>query len=130
MEIKKNNNTITIMINDNIIKIQDNDPDSLIEFLKDNLDNTITIEDLYNQLNNTDDIGDLNEWLEFDDEFFNTYFKDDPGRAARAVYFGKIQSWNDPYIRFNGYANLETTRYIPYEDYAQEIMEQWIEENY
>ena len=44
---------------------------------------------------------------EFDDEFFSTYFTD-PMEAARATYFGKIQSWADPYIRFNAYGNLES----------------------
>ena len=28
--------------------------------------------------------------------------------AARATYFGKIESWNDEYIKFNAYGNLES----------------------
>jgi hypothetical protein len=28
--------------------------------------------------------------------------------AARATFFGKIDSWSDEYIKFNGYGNLES----------------------
>ena len=35
-------------------------------------------------------------------------FFSDPIEAARAVYFGNIESWIDEYIRFNGYGNLES----------------------
>lgn len=43
----------------------------------------------------------------FDEEFFNCFFSDKM-EVARAVYFGKIQSWTDEYIRFNAYGNLES----------------------
>ena len=43
----------------------------------------------------------------FDEEFFETYFRD-PMEAARATFFGKINSWMDEYIRFNAYGNLES----------------------
>ena len=43
----------------------------------------------------------------FDEEFFETYFRD-PMEAARATFFGKIESWMDEYIRFNAYGNLES----------------------
>lgn len=49
-----------------------------------------------------------NESIEyFDEDFFNCYFSDKM-EVARAVYFGNIQSWNDEYIRFNAYGNLES----------------------
>ena len=44
---------------------------------------------------------------DFDDEFFNIYFSS-PMEAARATYFGHIESWSDEYIRFNAYGNLES----------------------
>lgn len=46
------------------------------------------------------------EIFSFDEEFFNMYFEGNPMEAARAVYFGKIECWNDEYIKFNGYGNL------------------------
>ncbi len=41
----------------------------------------------------------------FDEEFFRNAFSE-PMEAARAVHFGNIKTWNDPYIKFNGYGNL------------------------
>jgi hypothetical protein len=43
----------------------------------------------------------------FDEDFFATAFSN-PMDAARATFFGDIQSWSDEYIRFNGYGNLES----------------------
>jgi len=43
----------------------------------------------------------------FDEEFFDTYFSN-PMDAARATFFGKIESWSDDYIKFNAYGNLES----------------------
>lgn len=45
---------------------------------------------------------------DFDDDFFNVYFNGNPMEAARATFFGNIQNWADPYIRFNAYGNLES----------------------
>lgn len=46
------------------------------------------------------------ELYEFDEDFFNTFFKGNPMDAVRSCFFGNIQNWNDEYIRFNGYGNL------------------------
>lgn len=48
-----------------------------------------------------------NEIHSFDEEFFEIYFSD-PMEAARATFFGKIESWSDDYIKFNSYGNLES----------------------
>jgi len=64
-----------------------------------------------------------------DDDFWETFFNDNPQEAARATYFGDIRNWNDPYIRFNAYSNLETTYSIDYEPYEQEIIKKWLKEN-
>ena len=48
-----------------------------------------------------------NEIYSFDEEFFYTYFND-PMEAARATFFGEIESWSDEYIKFNAYGNLES----------------------
>lgn len=67
---------------------------------------------------------------EFDDEFFNIHFNN-PMEAARATYFGNIQNWLDPYIRFNGYGNLESIDEDEYEmelkDNINEIVEKSLE---
>ena len=91
---------------------------------KQNLDKT-SLEDIYNQLD-SEYIEDIIYWVPFDDDFWETYFKDNPYEAARATYFGNIQNWNDEYIRFNGYGNLETTHRIDYDLYDTEILEAWL----
>lgn len=53
--------------------------------------------------------GDTDKMLyDFDEEFFEMAFGNDPIEAARATFFGNIQNWSDEYIRFNGYGNLES----------------------
>lgn len=49
-----------------------------------------------------------NMLYDFDEEFFEMAFGNDPIEAARATFFGDIQNWSDEYIRFNGYGNLES----------------------
>ena len=67
-----------------------------------------------------------NEIHSFDEEFFETYFSN-PMEAARATFFGEIESWSDEYIKFNGYGNLESmTEYEVLEDienYLEEIFD-------
>lgn len=89
--------------------------------------NKSSLEDIFNKLD-TEYQENIIDWVPFDDEFFDIYFEDDPQEAARATYFGNIQSWNDKYIRFNGYRNLETTNSIDYEPYQEEILEAWLEQ--
>ena len=54
----------------------------------------------------TNKVGDI--IYVFDENFFETHFKNHPYDAARAVFSGNIQSWRDDYIRFDEYANLES----------------------
>lgn len=86
----------------------------------------LTITDIYEQI---DDENDIIDWQPNDDEFWEIYFDDNPQEAARATYFGDIKNWNDPYIRFNAYGNLETTYKIDYEPYEDEILEEWLNQH-
>lgn len=46
---------------------------------------------------------------DFDEEFFEMAFEGkEPMEICRATFFGNITSWNDEYIRFNAYGNLES----------------------
>lgn len=69
------------------------------------------------------EIGDEEEWYDFDEEFFNTYFND-PLEAVRAWHFGggDKNSWNDEYIHFNAYGNLETANEYEVAEYAEDAM--------
>ena len=86
----------------------------------------LTIADIYEQI---DDENGIIDWQLNDDEFWEIYFDDNPQEAARATYFGDIRNWNDPYIRFNAYGNLETTYKIDYEPYEDEILEEWLNQH-
>lgn len=88
-----------------------------------------SLEDIFNQLD-SDYQENIIDWVPFDDDFWETYFKDDPYEAARATYFGNIQNWNDDYIRFNEYGNLETTHRINYDLYDTEILEAWLKQTF
>ena len=46
-----------------------------------------------------------------DEEFFETYFSGKVNEAVRAVCYGDYEYQHD-YVRFNGYANLESTNYL------------------
>ena len=97
-------------------------------YKKENLDEA-SLEDIYNQLD-IEYTEDIIDWIPFDDDFWKNYFKDNPYEAARATYFGNIQNWNDDYIRFNGYGNLETTHRIDYDLYDTEILEAWLAQTF
>lgn len=64
------------------------------------------------------------EIFSFDEDFFYVFFSS-PIDAVRAAYFGNIESWNDEYIKFNGYGNLVSLSEYQAEeladDYADEI---------
>lgn len=55
------------------------------------------------------EIGDEEEWYDFNEEFFELSFTN-PMDAVRAWHFGRGGNnlWNDDYIHFNAYGNLET----------------------
>ncbi len=88
------------------------------------------LEQYYNDLENQDKIPYLYELMDFSDPeyFFNTYFSN-PYEAARDTQFGKV-NWFDDYIKFDGYGNLKSVPSIDYDDYAGDIIEQWLEEKF
>lgn len=58
----------------------------------------------------------------FDEDFFTNAFSN-PMDAARATFFGRIQSWSDEYICFNGYGNLESVNKDDVDDEIEEYLE-------
>lgn len=53
--------------------------------------------------------------FENDEEFFNTYFTNNPAEAVRASQFGDY-NYNDEYVRFDGYGNLKSYDEWEYEE--------------
>mgnify|MGYP001370473205 CR=1 FL=1 len=74
---------------------------------------------------------DYLDFYENDEEFFNTFFVN-PHDAIRAVMFGDY-NYNDEYVRFDGYGNLdsftekEVQDEILYhlEDIAEVLVDEW-----
>lgn len=46
-----------------------------------------------------------------DEDFFNTFFENNPMEAVRATFYGDYDFRHD-YVIFNGYGNLETFNYM------------------
>ena len=95
-----------------------------IEFIK-NMDDEEIIS-LVQEINSYNGNLDFLDYQPFDEEFFHVYFND-PYEAARATFFGEVRNWNDAYIRFNAYGNLESASdwEVAKEcrDYADEIVD-------
>ena len=61
-----------------------------------------------------------------DEEFFDIFFANNPAEVARAIYYGDF-NYNDEYIKFNGYGNLETLSEYDYEVLLKENVEEVID---
>lgn len=100
--------------------------EDLINYLKENTD---TLKDMVNEVWGYNGGLDDYMWYDNDEYFYEDYFtsKDD---VARAVFYGgNDYNYNDNYVRFDAYGNLETTNYI--EDGmingAEEILDAFLE---
>lgn len=99
-----------------------------------------TIEAIIEHIENLDDneLIDLNreycestksgddEIYDNDEDFFNMFFEGNVIDAVRAVTYGEYR-YNDKFVKFNGYANLETTDdlsdFMDFNDIANDILE-------
>ena len=91
--------------------------------------------ELFSELSDSDKIRCFNEYAmdyacdeqlyEFDEDFFNMFYENNPTEAVRACFFGNIKNWGDEYLRFNGFGNIvsmsewEAAEWV--EDYVDEI---------
>lgn len=95
------------------------------------LENFDTIEDVYNALDDREATG-CEDVYDFDDDFFDTMFSSKQ-EVARAVFFGDIHNWLDPYIFINGCGNCESMTEYDYQEmlnnHASEIIEEFKMEN-
>ena len=93
------------------------------------LNNEETLLDVINELNSWNGCLDYLEFWNNDEEFFNTFFENKI-EVARAICYGDY-NYNDDYVRFNGYENLESfSEYDMIEkmkDDIEEIVENLIE---
>ena len=65
------------------------------------------IRDIVTEINSIDNSLDYLEYWNNDEDFFNTFFYNNPSEAVRSAYYGDY-SYCDNYVKFNGYGNLES----------------------
>ena len=87
------------------------------------LNDLSTLEEVVRELNSWNACLDYLDVYENDEEFFNMFFEGKPAELARAIYYGDF-NYNDEYIKFNGYENLETFSKYDYEELLEENIEE------
>ena len=85
-----------------------------------------TLKDVVSELNSWNACLDYLEVYENDEDFFNMFFEGRPAEVARAIYYGDF-NYNDNYIKFNAYGNLESLSEYGYEKLLKENIEEIIE---
>ena len=71
------------------------------------LGNEEELRSIVQEINNFNGSLDNLNFYENDEDFFNTFFADNPMEVARATFYGNYK-YCDQYVRFNGYGNLES----------------------
>ena len=97
------------------------------------LNNEEVLFDIVSELNSWNGCLDYLEFWENDEEFFNTFFNNNPMEAVRATHYGNY-NYNDDYVRFNGYGNIESfsewERTEEIKDNIDDIVDQLVEYYY
>ena len=88
------------------------------------------IGDIIIEINSIDGSLDYLEYYENDEEFFNTYFYNNPTEAVRSAYYGDY-NYCDNWVKFDGYMNLKSVNDYDlekeYKEYINEIVKALIE---
>ena len=82
-----------------------------------------TLEDVVRELNSWNACLDYLDVYSNDEEFFEMFFEGNPMEVARAIYYGDY-NYNDEYIKFNGYGNLESFSEYDYKELLEENIEE------
>ena len=62
---------------------------------------------IVSEINSFDNSLDYLEYYENNEEFFNTFFYNNPMEAVRSEYYGDY-NYCDKYVKFDGYGNLKS----------------------
>lgn len=65
------------------------------------------IGNIISEINSFDNSLDFLEYWNNDEEFFNTFFYNNPMEAVRCEFYGDY-SYSDKYVKFDGYGNLKS----------------------
>lgn len=99
----------------------------LIEYLKEN----VTTDELLEMVQSVNSYNGALDYLCYynnDDEFFETMFES-KSEVARAIFYGDY-AYNDEYVNFDAYGNLESVNQWELEkkldDYKEEIIDEYL----
>ena len=94
------------------------------EYLLENVEELIRAVNEINSYN-----GELNHLIVFenDEEFFNMFFENKPMEAVRSALYGNY-NYNDEYVKFDGYENLESLDQWRYEELLKSNIDDIIKE--
>ena len=88
------------------------------------------IGDIIIEINSIDGSLDFLEYWDNDEEFFNTFFYNNPSEAVRSAYYGDY-NYCDKYVKFDGYGNLKSVDEYglekEYKEYIDDITKSLIE---
>ena len=88
------------------------------------------IDEIVNDINCLDGSLDFLEYWNNDEEFFNTFFFNNPMEAVRSSFYGDYK-FCDEYVKFNGYGNLESFNDYDlekeYKNYIEDIVNSLLE---
>ena len=100
------------------------------DYLLDHVNEIDNMRSMISEINSIDGSLEYLEYWDNDEEFFNTFFRNDPMEAVRASYYGDY-NYCDDYVRFNGYGNLESANEYDlvkrYEEYIDDIVNALLE---
>ena len=103
------------------------DYENIKNYLLNHIDETGNI---ISDINSIDGSLDFLEYWNNDEEFFNTFFYNNPNEAVRSSYYGDY-NYCDEYVRFNGYGNLVSFNDYDlqeeYKDYIDVVVKALIE---
>ena len=91
------------------------------------LENVEELARLVNDINSYN--GTLEHLVVFDndEEFFKLFYQDKPLEAVRAALYGRY-NYNDEYVKFDGYENLESLNQWEYEELLRSNVDDVIKE--
>ena len=88
------------------------------------------IGDIIIEINSIDGSLDFLEYWNNDEEFFNTFFYNNPTEAVRSSYYGNY-NYCDNWVKFDGYGNLKSVDEYglekEYKEYIDDITKSLIE---
>lgn len=81
------------------------------------LENLNELKEVVREINSWNGSLEYLEAFENNEEFFNTFFYNNPMEAVRVAVYGKY-NYMDQYVRFDGYGNLES---LNEEEYIEKL---------